>query len=60
MDTTYYSLEAVAAKLNLPQTFIRQLADEKKIPCLNVRGRLRFNPAAVQAARDRIAEKGDC
>ena len=56
METTYYSLEATAARLNLPQSYIRQLAKEKKIPFLNVRGRLRFNPAAVQAALDRIAE----
>jgi len=54
---SYYSLEGVAAKLHLPQKFIRTLAEEGKIPHLIVGGRMRFNPAAVQAALDRLAEQ---
>ena len=56
MDTTYYSLEAVAGKLNLPRVYIRRMAEEKRIPYLVVGGRLRFNPSAVQSALDKIAQ----
>lgn len=54
----YISLEALAVTLKLPQKFLRKLADQKQIPCLNVNGRLRFNPIAVQAALDYIAAEG--
>ena len=55
MEARYYNLESVAAKLNLPQRFIKEQADQKRIPFLKVGGRLRFNPAAVQNALDRLA-----
>lgn len=54
----YISLEVLAIKLNLPQAYIRQLIAKGKIPHLNVNGRLRFNPAAVQQALDRLAAEG--
>ena len=57
-EKSYLPLVALAGTLNLPRTFLRELADQKKIPCLNVRGRLRFNPAAVKAALDKLAERG--
>ncbi|MBN2512718.1 MAG: excisionase family DNA-binding protein [Sedimentisphaerales bacterium] len=56
--TTYISLEALAARLQLPKAYLRRLAAENQIPHLIVGGRYRFNPIAVQAALDRLAEKG--
>jgi excisionase family DNA binding protein len=58
MNTTYYTLESLAIKLNLPQGYLRQMAEGKKIPFLVVGGRKRFNPAQVQAALDKLAERG--
>ena len=54
----YISLEALASTFNLPQKFLRELAESKKIPTLKVGNRLRFNPKAVQQALDRFAAKG--
>ncbi|GAF76833.1 unnamed protein product [marine sediment metagenome] len=59
METTkYISLEALAATLKLPQKFLRELADNRKIPFLNVNGRLRFNPEVVQTILDQMATEG--
>lgn len=55
---TYFSLEALAARLQLPKAYLRRMANENRIPSLSVGGRLRFNPLAVQAALDRLAEEG--
>ena len=46
----YLSLVALAARLGLPRTYLRNLADAGKIPVLNVNGRLRFEEAGVRAA----------
>ncbi len=54
----YISLEVLAASTRLPQTYIRDLIEAGHIPFLNVNGRLRFNPAQVQAALDDLAAKG--
>ena len=54
----YISLEVLAAKLRLPLKYLRKLAKTNKIPSLNVNGRLRFNPDAVQEALDKIAANG--
>ena len=53
----FISLEALAVTLNLPQKFLRELADKKQIPSLDVNGRLRFNPEVVQSALNQIAAK---
>lgn len=55
----YMSLESLAVQMSLPKTFLRQLAEKKAIPALDVNGRLRFNPGAVQKALDQIAAKGE-
>ncbi len=55
---TYFSLEALASRLQLPKAYLRRLAKENRIPSLSVSGRLRFNPVAVQAALDRLAAEG--
>ena len=56
--TNYISLEALASTLRLPLNYLRELVKANKIPSLNVNGRLRFNPAAVQQALDKLAERG--
>jgi hypothetical protein len=59
METkSYINLRALAAKTGLPKGYIKELALSQKIPCLQVSGRLRFNPAAVQTELDRLAAKG--
>jgi len=54
----YISLEVLAATFRLPINYLRELAKANSIPSLNVNGRLRFNPAAVQQALDKLAAKG--
>jgi hypothetical protein len=54
---TYCSLEALAATLQLPQKFLRDLAHKGDIPSLNINGRFRFNPLQVQETLDRLAEQ---
>ena len=59
MNTTeYISLEILAAKLRLPQSYLRNLAEKSQIPALNVNGRLRFNLVAVQQVLTGLAAKG--
>jgi hypothetical protein len=54
----YISLEALAATFRLPLNYLRELAKANKIPSLNINGRLRFNPEAVQSALDKLAAEG--
>jgi hypothetical protein len=54
---TYCSLEALAAILQLPQRFLRELTLAGDIPSLDVNGRLRFNPVEVQTALDLLARE---
>jgi excisionase family DNA binding protein len=54
----YQSIELLAIELQLPQRYIRQLAEQKKIPFLIIGGRRRFNPIAVKVVLDRLAEVG--
>lgn len=57
--TEYIPLEALAETLKLPKAYLRISAEQSRIPCLDVNGRLRFNPVAVQAALDAIAKGGE-
>jgi len=50
MQTKYVTLGAMAEAVGLPTAYLRELAESRKIPCLFVNGRLRFNPAAVEKA----------
>jgi len=54
----YISLEILAAKLRLPQSYLRNLVENSQIPALKVNGRLRFNFEAVEKALADIAAKG--
>ena len=57
MVTGYLSLEALAARLNLPQRYLRDLAADKVIPYLDVNGRLRFCEPEVREALSNLAQK---
>ena len=54
----FIPLGRLAICFNLPKWYLKELADKKLIPSLNINGRLRFNPAAVQQALDNMAAKG--
>lgn len=59
MSTQYLSLEALAAELYLPKTFLRRLVDKDEIPYLDVGGRKRFNADSVHEALTEIATKSE-
>lgn len=56
---TYVSLEGLTATFRLPLSYLRELAETNKIPSLNIKGRLRFNPEAVQEALNKMASVRD-
>jgi len=49
MDTKLLNLHGLARELRLPLEWLRDEAKTGRLPCLNVRGRMRFNPDAVRA-----------
>ncbi len=49
-ESTFISLSALANRFGLPRSYLKRLADAKKIPSLNVNGRRRFNAASVEKA----------
>ena len=63
-ESSFISLSALSGRLSLPESFLKNLADEGKIPFLTVNGRRRFNPRAVDKALSLLAGgyvgKGDC
>jgi hypothetical protein len=50
MPDLFVTLVDLAERLKLPRDWLRYEADAGRIPCLRVRGRLRFNPFAVELA----------
>ncbi|MFX0194592.1 MAG: hypothetical protein ACFFCW_00595 [Candidatus Hodarchaeota archaeon] len=58
IETKYISLSRLASHLGLPANYLRELSNKYLIPRLNVKGRLRFNPEAVQKALDDLAANG--
>jgi excisionase family DNA binding protein len=55
--TVFISLEALAVTLGLPQSYLRGLATQDRIPFLNVNGRMRFNAEEVQKALVNLTHK---
>lgn len=55
----FVSLEALAAELCLPKSYLRNLAAQKLIPCLNVNGRLRFDSVVVMDALTKLSSSED-
>ena len=53
----YVSLDHPAGSLGLPKSYLRELAIAGRIPCLNIRGRWRFEEAQVRAALREIADR---
>jgi hypothetical protein len=61
--TTFVTLETLSAEFHLPQRYLRDLASQKKIPYLEVGGRLRFDPLTVAEALLGLSRKnanGSC
>lgn len=56
-DTEFISLSRLSSRLGLPEAYLKNLAASGSIPSLNINGRLRFNPAAVQQAINKIADQ---
>jgi hypothetical protein len=54
----YISISILSIRLGLPEAYLKNLAAKGDIPKLNVNGRLRFNPEAVQKALDKLAAEG--
>jgi hypothetical protein len=55
---TFVSLSALANQLNLPDSYLRHLANNNLIPFLKINGRLRFHLGAVEKALAGLAAKG--
>jgi hypothetical protein len=58
-DEIYISLSSLSVRLGLPETYLKNLAKNGDIPYLNIKGRFKFNPDAVQQALDKLAEQGE-
>jgi excisionase family DNA binding protein len=58
MNTSdFLPLDALAARLGLPRTFLREQVKRRTIPVLRIGTRLRFDETAVRDALRRLAEK---
>ena len=55
---TFVTLDALANYFNLPNGYLKELAEKNLIPSLNVNGRLRFSIAGVQQSLDKLTSKG--
>jgi hypothetical protein len=55
MPELLVTLISLADRLELPRDWLREEALAGRIPCLHIRGRLRFNPVAVEQELARLA-----
>jgi len=53
----YVGLDTLARMLGLQRAFLRELAGDGGIPCLKVRGQMRFEPDAVREALRELAAR---
>lgn len=53
-ENSFVSLDKLATHFNLPDSYLKKLADKGLIPSLDVNGHRRFNPAAVEKALERL------
>jgi len=60
MSTELLPLDALAARLELPRTYLRRLAETGEIPSLDANGRLRFDVEAVGEALRLLAKSRQC
>lgn len=54
-ENMFVSMDHLAARLSLPQRYLKQLAADRKIPFLLVGNRMKFNPIAVQEVLGQLA-----
>jgi len=54
-ETEFVSLDRLATHFDLPKPYLRNLAEKGLIPSLDVNGRRRFNPLAVEKALERLS-----
>jgi hypothetical protein len=54
MQTKFVNLNVLSQNLGLPAKYLRQLALSRKIPVLNVNGKLRFDLDAVEHALEKL------
>lgn len=52
---SYVPLNRLASRFDLPERYLKELADKSLIPSLNINGHRKFNPAAVEKALTRLA-----
>lgn len=55
MKTKYINLNVLAQNLGLPANYLRRLALNREIPCLNVNGKLRFDADAVEETLEKLS-----
>ena len=55
MLSEYLSLNALAMVLGLPRTYLRDLAEARRIPYLDVNGRKRFDEEQVRQALAKLS-----
>lgn len=51
---TFVSITALSNHFNLPNSYLKKLADKGLIPSLDVNGHRKFNPLAVEKALERL------
>ena len=56
-ENTFISLDHLAARFGLPKSYLKELAEQRVIPHLQISGRMKFNPIQVQHALNRMAEE---
>jgi len=60
MDTailqSYLPLEPMASRIGVPKSYLRQLAERRQVPFLDVNGRKLFYPPAVVDALNRLSQ----
>jgi hypothetical protein len=58
LNEKYISISLLAQETGLPKALLKRYADNGKIPALKTSRRLMFRLSAVQAALDKLANKG--
>ncbi|MBC8470332.1 MAG: hypothetical protein H8D56_12745 [Planctomycetes bacterium] len=57
-NSYFVSLSCLSRSLKLPKDYLIELARKAEIPCLDVKGRFRFNLESVRQALDKLPEQG--
>ncbi len=57
MLISYLPLATLARRLNLPESYLRKLAEAGDLPYLRVGGRMRFSEDLVRDTLDRLSQE---